>query len=89
MPDSLLAWSLQRRVGFISAVAMCTALTFGGLGMYWATSIDDSHRLDARLQELAGTILLLIDNELTETDLSAEAMHNVWKSAPPKQQLAA
>ncbi len=74
MPDSRLAWSLQRRVGFISAVAMCTALTFGGLGMYWATSIDDSHRLDARLQELAGTILLLIDNELTETDLSAEAM---------------
>ena len=74
MPDRLLTWSLQRRVGFISAVAMCTALMFGGLGMYWATSIDDSHRLDARLQELAGTILLLIDGELTETDLSAEAM---------------
>lgn len=74
MPETLRAWSLQRRVGFITAVAMCTALTFGGVGMYWASSIEDSHRLDARLRELAGTILVLIDGDLTETGLSTEAM---------------
>jgi signal transduction histidine kinase len=74
MPDSLRAWSLQRRVGYISALAMGVALVFGGVGMYWAANVEDGQMLDARLEQVGKTILLLLDGQSTVRAADTGAM---------------
>ena len=66
MPDRASDWSLRGRLVWIAGFALVTSLAFGGLAMYWAATIQDNQMLDARLEHLGATLLLLVEEELEE-----------------------
>ena len=41
MMDRVYTWSLRWRMTLIAAFAMLASLTFGGLAIYWAASIQE------------------------------------------------
>ncbi|MEP7295979.1 MAG: ATP-binding protein [Burkholderiales bacterium] len=61
-----IGWSLRRRLILIGAAAMTAALVLGGAAMVWAETIAEREMVDARLEQLGGTILSLVDNDLIE-----------------------
>src|ERR1017187_2466143 len=67
MPEPIPTWSLQRRVEWISALAVCAALVFGVIGMEWAETIEDRAVLDERLEKLAETVFLFVADETNRT----------------------
>ncbi|MBX9611502.1 MAG: hypothetical protein K2X51_07750 [Burkholderiales bacterium] len=64
MPELASLWSLQTRVRMISAVAMCTGLVFGGIGMYRAAAVEDDQITDERVERLAVKILASVQEDL-------------------------
>jgi signal transduction histidine kinase len=66
MPDRTSDWSLRGRLVWIAGFALVSSLAFGGLAMYWAATIQDNQMLDARLEHLGATVLLLVEEQLKE-----------------------
>jgi signal transduction histidine kinase len=65
MPEQT-TWSLRRRLLLISAFGMIMALTFGGIAMFWAASVENRQIVDARLEQLGATMLSLVENGLAD-----------------------
>jgi signal transduction histidine kinase len=59
-------WSLRTRLLTIAALACLATLIAGGGAMFWAAEKEDEHALDARLQDLARTVLSFSEHEITE-----------------------
>lgn len=78
MTDRVYGWSLRWRFALIAAFAMLASLSFGGLAIYWAASIEENQMLDARLEHLGSTILAFVEEELSEVDsVGAMKYHNL------------
>jgi signal transduction histidine kinase len=61
-----LGWSLRKRMAAIAAFGMVTSLMFGGVAMYWASSIEENQMLDARLEQLGATVLVFVEERLDD-----------------------
>lgn len=59
-------WSLRGRLTLIAVLAMAAALGFGGLAMYWASSIEGDQMTDAHLEHLGATVAALVEHEYKE-----------------------
>ena len=78
MPDRQSAWSLRRRLLSIAAVALLASLAFGGMAMYWASSIEEDQMMDARLEHLGATVLAFVEEEIEEELLEIrEGVHSM------------
>ena len=60
------AGSLRRRLIWISAFGMVMALAVGAFAMFWAVTVEDRQIVDARLEQLGGTVLSLVENGLSD-----------------------
>lgn len=70
-------WSLRTRLMTIAALACLATLLAGGSAMYWASQREDERMLDARLVDLARTVLSFSEHEITEIigDGRSELVH--------------
>ena len=59
-------WSLRTRLMTIAALACLATLVAGSGAMYWAAEKEDHRILDARLEDLARTVLSFSEHEITE-----------------------
>ena len=82
MMDRVYTWSLRWRMTLIAAFAMLASLTFGGLAIYWAASIQEDQMLDSRLEHLAATVLSFVEEELNEEDASGAMKYHNLKTRP-------
>jgi signal transduction histidine kinase len=75
--DSQQDWSLRRRLLRLMIAASLATLLAGGAAVYWAAEHEDGKLLDARLHDLARTILAFSAHELSEiaADGRAERLH--------------
>ena len=82
MIDRVYSWSLRWRMALIAAFAMLASLSFGGLAIYWAASIQEDQMLDSRLEHLAATVLSFVEEELNEEDASGAMKYHNLKTRP-------
>jgi signal transduction histidine kinase len=82
MMDRVYTWSLRWRMGLIAGFAMLASLTFGGLAIYWAASIQENQMLDSRLEHLGATVLSFVEEELNEEDPSGAMKYHNLKTRP-------
>lgn len=77
MPSGQRSWSLRGRLLIIAGLATLATLLAGGTAMYWAAAHEDEKLLDARLEDLAQTILSFAEHEINEIigDGRTEMMH--------------
>jgi len=66
MPRVIRDWSLRRRLMAIAALACLATLIAGGGAMFAAAEKEDERLLDARLQDLARTVLSFSEHEIAE-----------------------
>ena len=82
MMDRVYTWSLRWRMALIAAFAMLASLSFGGLAIYWAASIQEDQMLDSRLEHLAATVLSFVEEELNEEDAAGAMKYHNLKTRP-------
>lgn len=59
-------WSLTRRLMALMVCSILSTLLVGGIALHWAAHQQDSNLLDARLRDLARTILEFSSHEIRE-----------------------
>lgn len=65
-------WSLLARLGWIATAAVVASLTFGGVAMFRAASIQDEQILDSRLEQFGATIQAIVEEHLVGHTQGAE-----------------
>lgn len=77
MASALRDWSLRGRLLLIAGFACIATLVAGSGAMYWAAQREDARLLDARLEDLARTVLSFAEHEIAEIlgDGRTEMMH--------------
>jgi len=75
-------WSLRHRLTLIATFAVGASLIFGGLAIYWAATLEDDQMLDARLEHLAATVLVFVEEELNESDPTGAMRYHNLKTRP-------
>lgn len=61
-------WSLRSRLLAIAAFSCAMAWLAGGAAIYWAIQREDSMLFDARLRDIAQTLLVFADHEIREVE---------------------
>ena len=59
-------WSLRRRLLWIASAALLASLLFGGLAMYTAARIEGDQMMDAALEHLGASVLMVVEEEIEE-----------------------
>jgi len=66
MTEPTRTWSLRRRLVTIASAALLASVLFGGLAMYTAASIEGDQMMDASLETLGSSLLVILEEEIEE-----------------------